>query len=235
MNGVENNDVVNKEGTNAAEASVAADLTAAAEAIKQQSQLVELMRVPGVREALIAAEQGRKIQIVDCDAAQETKDEKPAELTAEQIDEMPNSSLVNYLRSQLISELKNELKNAIAPLSERLKTSESHIENDLKAKVNADLKALCENYNDVDKFKESMFKIYQETGIKDVNELYVLAKTRAKSPIVSNKELAAATESELPFAVPGGRTPRTEIKATGLGRAGWNSIMEQSLKSVGLS
>lgn len=217
-----------------AEEKISAELTAAVEAIKTQQNLAKVMMVPGVREALLAAEQGRRIQIVD-ESAAAPKPEQVQELTAEQLDELPNSALANHLKGQLLGALKAELQQIINPLTERLKTSEAHIESDLAAKVNADLNVLAQDYDDIDKFKEPMFKVYQETGIKDVNELYVLAKTRAKSAIVSKKALAAAAESELPFAAPGGRTPRTEIKAAAKGRAGWDSIMAQSLKAVGLS
>lgn len=194
--------------------------------LENNQAVLALLADPDIRKIVDARRTGRQVTVSE--AVAESKPDPVEDLVKDLPEEDPTRGLLGKL-SELID---RKMGGTLETLDRRLKEIES-LGNEVRGKeVNAEIAAVRTKYKDFDRYRDKMVEITKTNPGLRVEDLYVLAKSRAGELRLAER----ATETEKPSAQPPKsvhQKPRTE-GAQPRGRKAFNDLLANALNELKL-
>jgi hypothetical protein len=201
------------------------DVKGAVENAREQSVLAQLMANPQVREAILAAQQGKRVKVVEEGGTPPQPKAPP--VPDKDPEDMTNAEILALVQKQTAATVSEVVAPQLQPLMDQLKAIQASTEQQMVEKAKGQVQAAEAKYPDFGKHRETMVKINRENPNLSVEELYMLAKVRAGEPLTPPK-----TSSERPTS----STARVggKVKARPPGLVGFNEALQEALSSLEL-
>ena len=200
--------------------------------VTTESQAAKLLADPEIRAILDARERGEKFKLVrESEASTKPAASEPPK-PSKNIEEMTNAELSEYMSQTIVHRLSSVLGDTVDAkigslrneLKPTLESVASAAQRDQSLRVQQEIKACADKHPDFDEMRLLMAKVNETVQGATVEELYMLAKVRAGTPAVPQKEI----QTERPTAAPSQRQSfkrPTNVR----GRQGMSDILDAAL------
>ena len=195
--------------------------------LEQNQQVLSLLADPEIAAVVAARRAGKSVKVSLAEEAVEEQPDPTEELVRDLPEDDPTRGLLEKLDKLIDAKLGGQLKS----LGERLKSVEEVGQKVAVKEVTDQVAAVRAKNKDFDRYKEEMLKISAKHPGLGVEDLYVLAKSRAGEL----RQVEAVTETEKPTSSPRVGVPKTQRPAvTSKGRQGFDQILRNALNNLEL-
>ena len=134
---------------------------------------------------------------------------------------------------KVVKALRSDIKSQLKPLSDEVAALRGIAGNYQKEAVNVQIQTVAKKYKDFSKYQKQMAQLTREHAGLSVDELYILAKSRAGALKIAEE----STESERPTPTPrrraaGGKKRLAGVSAASSGRRQWNEALANALDNI---
>lgn len=165
--------------------------------LAQQTGMMQMLQDPVIVQYLQAKQAGKKIKLVD-DVPAAPQIEEPAipldQMNNTQMYQHINKTLTTNLQHMLPQIIQQHLEQALGPIQQQLQGVNGFIGQTVEQKTQAAIQAAQQKYTDFNKFGPQMVELYKQAPGLSPEELYLIAKARAGSPVTPVTQM----ESERP-------------------------------------
>lgn len=221
-------DMLNEDGETGEEISheTQTQLNGRLKALEQQQQMLAVLGDPDVRKVLEAKRTGRKIEVVEPQAAEPEPEPNP-------LADLPEDDPVRGTLEKITQLVDAKLQKALGPLAERLEQVSGVADEVKRRDVTDQVTAAKSKYKDLPQYRDAMVKLSEAHPGLSVEDLYLLSKNRAgKLRLVEN-----VTETEKPSAQPRRRAeagnPKAPVRPRG--RKGFTDILAEAIGNLDVS
>ena len=192
------------------------DVSNRLKSLEENKAFTVLMGDPEIQEVIKLKRAGKTVTVA------EHVEEKEEEEVEEKVDED------DPLRETL-SRIGKMIDKKLSPFSDRLSNIEDIADTVQKKDVNDQIKAVRDKHEDFDTYKEKMLTLAQDNTGLNVEELYILARTRAGKLDLSD----ASTFSEKPTDTPRLRPGMKKVATAGVhGRRAFDVHLRAALERL---
>jgi hypothetical protein len=182
-----------------------------------------MMSDPEIQAVIAARREGRDVQVTD----RKPKEPEPPQ-RKKLSEEIGDDDEVDPTIKRVLDLIEQRVDSTVAPLSEKLAGLEEMASGFQRQTVNQQIEKAAAKYNDFDKYRGEMAKIARETPGLSMDELYLIAKSRANDLNFAQP----STETERPMAATGVRRGLPKKPKYERGRKGWNDMLADSLEKL---
>ena len=194
------------------------DVSDRLKAVEQNTALNALLGDPEVQEVIKLKREGKVVKVA------EHVDEEEEEEVAEEVDKD------DPLRETL-KRFEKAIDKKLSPFIDRLSSIEDIADTVQKKDVNDQIKAVRDKHEDFDGYKEPMLALSSDHPGLNIEELYILARTRAGKLDLSDPSTFSEKPTTTPRLRPGIKkvaTPDSRQR----GRRGFDSAVREALKKL---
>lgn len=216
-------------------------LTAIQSQLSQSQASTQLLNDPQVQEILRAKQAGRSVKVVDSEGTPtgETVNLLTG-LKEDELEDMSGKQILELVQKQLSVLEEKKLK----PLREESENLKRYMNQQAQERLKAEIATTRGKYKDFDDYRQDMLEIHAGSPNLSVEELYILAKTRAGKAIHPPKVVEptqgtnegkedgpqTSTETERPTTAAGRpSTASTREKPVGPRLRGFDQLMTEAL------
>jgi hypothetical protein len=196
----------------------------------QNQQMMQLLQDPMIQQVLSARQSGKKFKLVD-DAPAAPQVEEPLvpldQMNNTQMYQHMNKTLTNQLGQMLPQVVEQMIEKHLGPIQQQLQGVNGFVAQTVEQKTQNKIQEAQKKYTDFNKFGNQMVELYKQAPGLEPEELYLIAKARAGSPVTPVTQM----ESERPGT---SATRPTLFEARGKkplppGPRGFEALMKQTL------
>jgi len=201
------------------------DVSTRLQQLEQSQVAMQLLADPDIQRVIEAKRQGKPLKIsteVEAPPADE-----PSSLTRDLPDDDPMKETLSKIEKTLV----NVVESRMSPLLDRLQAIEGFAGEAQKKEVQTAVAVAQKKFSDFNEYRGQMLELAKTNQNLQVDELYLLAKSRAGKLKLPEQ----STFSEKPTSQP--RRPTTnasDSRKAVTGRAAWNQTLQKALEGLSL-
>jgi len=195
--------------------------------IESQANVSELLKIPGVREALDSHQKGEEIEV------RPRNDKQDPEVTVDKPswegktpDEMNGDEFLASIQSKISTEVMEQIRPQMQEVKDSLDSIKSFVSTQKEQEASKTINDAKKKYSDFDEYIGKMGDLYRTNPNLNIDQLYVLAKTEASDDgVLNDQERPERISSERPTSRPS--RPRKE-KPIGNKRSDFSGLVRNA-------
>lgn len=204
------------------------EMTNRVAALEQNNAVLQILQVPGVREAVEAARTGKRVKVVE---EAEAEEETPEVSLTEGLEDTDPTKPTLAKIEQLISTRLGKKDAEIEALKTRLGQVENVAATVQERDVKDQISSAKAKFKDLPKYKDDMIKLSQSNPGLKVDQLYILAKHNSGNL----KMVEQATAQERPTHQPQRQARDPKAAPVTHGKKGFSQLLQEKLKGLDLT